>query len=132
MSEEDVERLRELYESAVDDEFSSLFALLDDDVEYVNPDNALEPGIRRGRPETEGALRRLFETFVYSRIVVERVAEVGDRVVAILDVEGRGRDSGTPFQVRFGHLVTFRDGRIVRFEWFLNPAEALEAAGLRE
>jgi len=132
MSRDNVETMRSLYKAAVDGDLGLFSALLiDDAAEYVNPDGALESGIRQGRSEFQEAIRKL-NSFDYSRIDVERLEAVGDRVVAVLDVQGRGRDSGAPFRNRMGHVVTFRDGRIVRFQWFLDPAEALEAVGLSE
>ena len=131
MSRENVETLRALYKAVVDGDLDSFSALLDDAAEYVNPDGALEPGIRRGKSEFQAAIRQL-NSFDYSRMDVERLEAVGDRVVAVVDVQGRGTDSGAPFRNRLGHVVTFRDGRIVRFQWFLDPEEALEAVGLRE
>jgi ketosteroid isomerase-like protein len=44
-----------------------------------------------------------------------------------------GGQSGIPFDQPIGWLFEIRDGQAFRFETFLdNPAEALEAAGLRE
>jgi hypothetical protein len=34
--------------------------------------------------------------------------------------------------VEFWLVTTFRDGKLLRDEWFTDRAEALEAAGLRE
>jgi ketosteroid isomerase-like protein len=33
---------------------------------------------------------------------------------------------------RHGSVWTIRDGKAVRFQWFQEPEEALEAVGLRE
>jgi hypothetical protein len=42
----------------------------------------------------------------------------------------RGQSSGIELEVPLGNIWTVRDGQCVRFELFLNPNEALEAAGL--
>jgi len=132
MSREREELARAVYEGLARGDLHPLFSLLAEDAEYVNPDFAMEPGIRRGRSEFEAAVRRIFETFEFSRFDIARLALVGDDLVAVLDVEGHGRTSEAPVRRRFGHLVSFRDGRIVRLEWFLDPGRALEAVGLRE
>jgi ketosteroid isomerase-like protein len=44
----------------------------------------------------------------------------------------RGRASGAKVEIDYWILVTFRDGKIVRDEWFANHAEALEALGSPE
>jgi hypothetical protein len=46
---------------------------------------------------------------------------------------GRGKGSGAEIETEMYHQVTtFRDGTMVRIEYFTSWAEALEAAGLRE
>jgi ketosteroid isomerase-like protein len=46
---------------------------------------------------------------------------------------GRGKESGLEIDEELYHqVVTFRDGRMVRIEYFAEWAEALKAAGLRE
>jgi ketosteroid isomerase-like protein len=47
-------------------------------------------------------------------------------------MRGRGSGSGVEVENRHGSVWTIRDGKAVRFEWFSEPDEALEAAGLRE
>jgi ketosteroid isomerase-like protein len=44
----------------------------------------------------------------------------------------RGRGSGVEVEWRRWCVVTMRNGRILRSEWFLDRAEALEAAELSE
>ena len=46
--------------------------------------------------------------------------------------EVMGKSSGAAIAWTYRHVVTFRDGKIVRSEWFADRAEALEAAGLEE
>ena len=47
-------------------------------------------------------------------------------------VTGRGRGSGVAVDQRFVQVWTLRDEAVTRIESYLNPAEALEAAGLPE
>jgi ketosteroid isomerase-like protein len=47
-------------------------------------------------------------------------------------VAGRGRESGVSVDQRFAQVWTLQDGAVTRIESYLNPAEALEAAGLSE
>jgi ketosteroid isomerase-like protein len=63
---------------------------------------------------------------------VERFIDVGDRVVVIATMRGRGAGSGVEVENRHGSMWTIRDGKAVRFEWFHEPAHALEAVGLSE
>ena len=64
----------------------------------------------------------------------ERFIEVGgDRVLALVRFEGRGRASGTPLTaVTAGQLFTLREGKVVRLALYTDTKEAFEAAGLSE
>jgi ketosteroid isomerase-like protein len=44
----------------------------------------------------------------------------------------RGRAGGVPIARQTAQLMTLRDGKIVRQDFFASRAEALEAAGLTE
>jgi ketosteroid isomerase-like protein len=65
------------------------------------------------------------------RFELDRLDAV-EQVVAIGTVRGAGTASGADVEVPIAFLFTLRDGLITRVEEYLNPAEALEAAGLRE
>ena len=64
---------------------------------------------------------------------VERLIDAGnDRVVGFFHQSGTGKESGVPVEVRLATIYELEDGQIVRMRIYLNPTEALEAAGLRE
>ena len=57
--------------------------------------------------------------------------EAGDeRALALIEMSGRGRESGVPVEMEFGQLWTFRDGRAVRMVLYYDVDEARRAAGL--
>jgi ketosteroid isomerase-like protein len=58
--------------------------------------------------------------------------DLGDRVLTFGHFHARGRESGVEIDSPIAWVLTLRGGRVVRAEGFLNWAEALEAAGLRE
>ncbi len=58
--------------------------------------------------------------------------DAGEHVVSIYTYGARGRRSGLPVEERFASVWTIRDDKVVRVQWFTQPAEALEAAGLSE
>ncbi len=55
-----------------------------------------------------------------------------DKVVANQRRQMRGKASGADMVWSYWVVFTFRNGRVLRFEWFRDRAEALEAAGLSE
>jgi len=99
--------------------------LIDGELEYVNPPDAVETGTRHGR----GALGRVLEIYPDFRFEVRRIVDAGDEVVAVGVVHGTS-PSGISIEAPQGYVWTIRDGRAVRFRWFRDPAEALEAVGL--
>jgi len=52
--------------------------------------------------------------------------------VLLADMPMRAQASGVPLGERYASVSTLKDGGVVRHHDFLNHAEALEAAGLRE
>ncbi len=55
-----------------------------------------------------------------------------DRVLATYDALARSKTAQVDMTFRPAHLMTFRDGKVMRVELFLNRPAALEAAGLSE
>ena len=58
--------------------------------------------------------------------------DLGDRVLVLGNVSGRGRLSGVDVDDRWGWIVEFREGTAASVRGFLDQREALEAAGLSE
>ena len=57
---------------------------------------------------------------------------LGDRVLVLGDVRGRGRVSGIEVDDHWAWIVELREGRAVSLRGFLDQRDALEVAGLRE
>jgi ketosteroid isomerase-like protein len=89
-----------------------------------------EDSERVGRDRLRGSLESLFDAFESYRLEVERIDDVGDRVVAIVRECGRGRASGVEIDGRWGYLISVENGEIVRVEAYRDAAEALKTAGL--
>jgi ketosteroid isomerase-like protein len=126
MSQENVEIVRAIYEAWANGRSAAPF--IDKELEYVNPPDAVEPGTRRGRHH----FRKVSEVFPDVRVVPERYIDAGEDVVVIAQIIGRGSSSGAETGTKQGYVWTIADGQAVRFRWFNNPAQALEAAGLSE
>ena len=63
----------------------------------------------------------------------EKIIDAGDdRVLVVVRQSGRGKASGVLVENEFSAVYTVRDGRVVDQKHYLDPAEALEAAGLSE
>jgi ketosteroid isomerase-like protein len=127
MSLENVEVVKRLFDAWARDEFPGPLELLDPDIEYVNPEGAIEPGLRRGLPAFIGAVESLFEGWASWRMEPEYFRAAGDRVAVVLSYRAQARSSGLELQGRESALLTVRGGRLVRYEWFQTPEAAIEA-----
>ena len=134
MSQENVEIVRSIYDAWARNELPGPAHLLDAQIVYVNPPDAIEPGTRRGLAAFSRAVEQVFREGGWDswRIEPESFTPSGDRVAVELRYQARGRGSGVEVQGRMSALWTIRDRKVVRFEWFLAPAGAYEAAGLGE
>jgi ketosteroid isomerase-like protein len=125
MSAENVELVRRIYDAWDREESARDF--LAEDVEYVNPSYAVEPGIRRGR----SSFRLVRETYEDFTIHIEQIVDAGgDDVLVLAHYTASGRGSGVPLEGEHGYVWTVRNGQAVRFQWFQSHSEAYEAAGV--
>jgi ketosteroid isomerase-like protein len=134
MSQENIEAVRRIYDDGLIDRDpqSWLLELATPDIEYVNPPNAVEPGVRRGPAEVVRAMRRFAEVWDESRHEVHEWFDCGDAVVASVTWYTRSRESEKELTQEEAHTWTLREGRIARFEWGQDLAKALEVADHRD
>ena len=125
MSEANVEIVRSIYR--LWGERRSAGDLIDPQLEYVNPPYAVEAGTRRSR-RALGAIREVYPDF---RVEPERFIDAGEHVVVIGTALGTTQ-SGARALWRQGYVWTLRNGVAIRFRWFNDPREALQAVGLDE
>ena len=133
MSRENVEIVRRIYaEGLIDQDPERLLELVTPDIVFVNPPEAVEPGIRRGRAEVAQAMRSAHESFDSYRHELRELFDCGDAVVTAVSFHARGRGSESEVVQEEVHTWTLRDGRLARFEWGRDLKTALEAVGLSE
>jgi ketosteroid isomerase-like protein len=71
-------------------------------------------------------------TFAELRLEIEEFRDLGDDVLLIGRLRARGRESGVEVDSATAWLFTFRGSKVWRARGYLDPREALEAAGLQE
>ena len=135
MSQENADRLRALLERWDVDAWKRRddMSLLDPDVTYEDttlPDHVGET--YRGHDGVARATARWSEAYERLTIQLERILGSGDRLVSVHTVRGRARHSGIEAEGPVAYLWTFRNGKVIHFQSYRDPKEALEAAGLRE
>jgi ketosteroid isomerase-like protein len=134
MSEENVEIVRRLIVYGEQARESGLTSL---PIDLVAPDMEIDLSRRVFNPETyrgfDGLVRlndELREVWTEWHVTPDRVVAVGDRVVSIETVRGRGRRSGLETEAHYASIWTFANGQVTRVEIGFDPDEALKAVGL--
>ena len=114
--------------------FSQLFAaVLAPD--FVYEDNYLPDHVGETYRGLDG-LRRAWtgfaEPFEEMAYDLERIVGSGDRFVSTHQVRTKARHSGIVQDFRVAYIWTYRDGRLIHAQGFLDADQALKAAGLEE
>jgi ketosteroid isomerase-like protein len=133
MSQENVEGLRRGLDAFNRRDRATFVAVCDPAVENVPPRDWPESEPIQG-PEAvwdfyvEGNEPWDESPFEYGEII-----DAGnDKIAAEMRREVRGKASGAGAPWSFWQVATFRDGKLLRSEWFVERGEALEAVGLSE
>jgi ketosteroid isomerase-like protein len=96
----------------------------------VPPALSAEPDTYRGH---EG-IRHYFQLFDDAmedvRFTAERCWEAGERVVVVMRLTARGKQTGILVEQRTAQVWTIRDGRALRAQTFTDLSEAFAAAGI--
>jgi ketosteroid isomerase-like protein len=108
--------VRALYEAINARDYEAGFALLDEDFEWLEPEQTLLSGNHRGFDEVRQAIEVQLEVWEEFTIEPEEFHEVGDRVAVPIRQRARGGSSGVEIEIRIGHLWTIHEGKIVRLE----------------
>src|SRR6266511_799892 len=76
-------------------------------------------------------MSRYLGTWEDWREEIEEIRDLGTQVYVASTQRGRGKGSGIAVENRFGYLFEIRADKITRMTIYPDPAQALEAAGLR-
>ena len=133
MSRENVEVVRRGFEAMSRGDLSQVLAIIHPDFEVSVPaELSPEPDTYRGH---EG-IRRYFRSFEAEmeeiRFLPERFWEVDDMVVVAVRLTAKGKSTGIPVEQLTGQVWTVVDGRARTARIYPDPADALDAVGLRE
>jgi ketosteroid isomerase-like protein len=133
MSEENVETWRQAMAAFDRGDRTAYLAFCHPDYEVVPLREWPEAGAIRGREAVWDFYANVGESFdPFDSGDAELMDAGADKVVVHRGTELRGRASGADVEFDYWIVVTIRDGKICRDEWFADRAEALEATGLRE
>jgi ketosteroid isomerase-like protein len=86
----------------------------------------------RGREGIERYFVEISDAWEEIQIVAEKIRDLGDRVLVLGRLEGRGRGSGVVVDAPLAFVVDVRGGKMSRTRGYVDHAEALRAAGLAQ
>ena len=135
MSEENVEAFRHAFEAADRRDLDAILEALDPAVEWRPAMSVLlggEATVYRGHEEVREYWRERDQFLAEWRHELSEIRDLGERIVVTGRVRVRGRESGAETESPFGYVVDFKNGKAIRIWSYLEPKEALEAAGLSE
>ncbi|HEX2087951.1 MAG TPA: nuclear transport factor 2 family protein [Solirubrobacteraceae bacterium] len=122
-----VETIKGAYAAFAEGDVDAILARLDDDVEWTVPTVLPHGGDFHGRDDAARFFAGVMEKWDGIEVRVDDIVAERDRVVVLGRAQGRLRSAGDA-GYGFVHAWTLRDGRAVRFEEYVDPAELLALA----
>jgi len=135
MSRENVEIVRRGFEAANRRDVGAMIELLDPEIEWHS---ALlmslegEAAVYRGHEGIRTFFGDLDELFDRVHAEYPEIRDLGDRVVGIGRIRMRGKGSGAETESPIVTVVDLKNGKATQVRTYLDPKQALEAAGLTE
>jgi len=129
VSQENVETVEAVYANWSQGEFRTLSHFDPQAVLVLHsplPDAGDYPGVEAIKKYT----RDFLEPWSELTISADEITEAGDRVLVSVIQRGVGGGSGIATELRYFHVWSLRDGRVVRLESIQDEAQAHEAAGV--
>jgi ketosteroid isomerase-like protein len=129
---ENLEKARGFIEAYNRRDFDAAVEWFHPDIDWVLPARQAWDSCK-GRDQVIRFFEGIDETFDELQLRPQEYHDAGDKVATRLRHYGRGKGSGAEIDTELYHQVaTFRDGMIVRMEYFASWPEALEAAERRD
>jgi ketosteroid isomerase-like protein len=135
MSQENIDAFNRAVEALNRRDVDALLEELDPDVEWRPALPVVLAGkatVYRGHDGVRTLLHDLYEVLDEIQLEYWEVRDVGERIVGIGRMRTRGKGSGAETESPFASVTWVKDGRGIEIRGFLDPDEALEAAGLEE
>ena len=132
---ENVETLKRGFDAVSRLDEKGMLEFMDPEIEFRPRFQVMlegEAAVYWGHEGVREAFRDLYGALDDITPEVSEIRDFGDRIVALGRIRVRGKESGAEAQSAAGWVVDLKDGKAVRILEYLDPGEALEAAGLSE
>lgn len=135
MSQENEELVLELHRAFNRGDLEGLLSGWHPEAEYRSAIHQVvegEAGVFRGHDGIRRWWRDLHDLNEELRSEVLEVRDLGERLVVVFVIRGRGTSSGITLETPLAQVVTVRQGKVIEACDYFSRAEALEALGLQE
>ena len=132
MSQENVKIAVRFIDAFNEREIEAFAAMTTPDFEWTTSMMAVEGEVFRGREGIDTYFERMREVWEDFRGFTDEYRDLGDRVLSLGRLEGRGRGSGVSVSTPLAVLFDIRGGKVSRMHSYLDHDEAMQAAGLTE
>ena len=134
MNEARVKAIETFFDAWNRQDLAAALEMTDEDFEYVNPPNALEPGTRRGADGVTTVVTKQWEALGDdARLEIDQMHHREDQVIAEARLSRGMPDSTARLEVKAALGFTFDGDRLIRLEVLGNGPDfddALAAAGV--
>jgi uncharacterized protein len=127
---DETEALREAYAALNRNDIPAFVAVLDPQIERVEPPEFPQGGTYRGLAAVKEHVSRARETWAEGSCEPQRFIALGDKVVVIAHVHVRLNDETEWRDGQIADVFTFRNGKAVHWRTFAETSQALQWAGL--
>ena len=128
-AQENIKVVQQAYDNFKTGNIPSLLNLFAEDIEWVLPEieNVSFSGKRRGRGEVGKFFASVNEQQEALQFEPRDFVAQGDRVVALGRYTWRIKSTGRKTESDFAHVFTVRNGRVVRFQEYMDSASIAAA-----
>jgi ketosteroid isomerase-like protein len=140
MSQENVEFVKQFFAAGEAMDKQALLGILpafieqtcDPEIEWIEDPQRADGRTYRGHEGVRESWEQWLDQWDQYGFEIERIVDGGEAVLVESHEHGRGTASGATVSARNFMVLTFRDGKILRYQEFYDEADARQAAGLPE
>ena len=121
---ENTELVHQAYQHFKNADIQSVLGLLSEDVEWTLFEIEGVPfsGTRRGPERVGEFFSEVFDTEEVLHFEPRELVAQGDKVVALGNYAWRVKSTGLEYETDFVHVFTVRDGKVARYQEFMDTA----------
>jgi ketosteroid isomerase-like protein len=116
--------VQQAYQHFKNGDIQSVLGLLSEDVEWTLFEIEGVPfsGTRRGPERVGEFFSEVFDTEEVLHFEPRELVAQGDKVVALGNYAWRVKSTGLEYETDFVHVLTMRDGKVARYQEFMDTA----------